>query len=71
MAMLAKVRYTATTPSKAPLLHSAMKSARFVLFGVIISTVELKEDQTSCALTDMSVPCRRKYAKDVLVDGAE
>jgi len=74
MAILEKVRYTATTPSKAPVLHSAMKSARFVLFGVTMSTEEVKEDQTSCALEDLSVPCKRGYqigAEDILVDGAE
>jgi len=51
-----------------------MKSERLVDFGVIISTVEVKEDQASCALRELSVACWYEHqvkARDILVNGAE
>lgn len=39
-ATLLKVRYAATVPSKAPLLHSAMNSARFVALGATSSAMD-------------------------------
>ena len=40
----------ARTPSRQPLLHSSMNSARLVALGVIWSAVETRESQYSLAL---------------------
>lgn len=45
-----KVRYATTTPSRAPDLHSAIKSARLVALGVTRSAREESEFQVEWAL---------------------
>ena len=54
MEMDVKARNAATTPSNAPLLASARKSARLVDFTVMGSTTSLRASHSSFALEQVS-----------------